>query len=145
MCVVRECVSAEEAWTRTCRPGTLQVVARSERRIGVGKVPDDGGVGCRGSTLIGEGRQLTGTPRVRGNPLLGLYRVRAGPGSTDYAEEKTAALFVEGRKGGDSELWAVGSSGQGGRQDVSAGRQLRSIRACRRRGFGAAVVTACEL
>lgn len=44
---------------------------------------------------------------MRGNPLLGLYRVRAGPGSTDYAEEKTAALFVEGRKGGDSELWAA--------------------------------------
>ena len=76
---------------------------------------------------------------MRGNPLLGLYREMG-----DSEEKKTAALLllvVEKGATANYERRAVGTSvGQGGRQDVSAGRQLRSIRACRRRG--AAVVIA---
>lgn len=73
----RACASCASACLRRKRglghadQGTLQVVARSERRIGVGKVPDDGGVGCRGSTLIGEGEAINRRAEGAWEPAIG--------------------------------------------------------------------------
>lgn len=73
----RACASCPSACLRRKRglghaeQGSLQVVATSERRIGVGNVPVDGGAGCRRPALIGGREAINRRAEGAWEPAIG--------------------------------------------------------------------------